>query len=156
LVILATAALVPESGDMRKDEFRLVTLPEPARRCATCVSFAYLWDRPEQPHADWHGAGATRLPLRWRVVGPVLGDAIPLGTTLDLIDVMHQVFPADHQGLRTESINWLLAARDGQRLGETFFAMTWDEHDEDPDDGIPWGLAGDPRWPAGLEPVLTA
>jgi hypothetical protein len=139
---------------VNQDEFRLVSLPEPARSCLACVSNAYLLGRA-RPHADAHRVFPARLPPVWRVVGAVRGDPIPLGTTLRLVEACHQVFPQDHQMLRTESIEWLLAPIDGTQAGEIYHVWTWDRRDENVTGVIPRGGAGDPRWPTGLEPTLA-
>ena len=136
---------------MNRDEFRLVTLLEPARSCVTCVSFAGIG--ASYPHAAWHNDQATRLPRNWRVVGPVRGDPIALGTTLRLVSALHQVFPQDHQTLGTESIHWLFAPIDGPRVGEVYHVWTFDERDEDSTEVVPRDVAGDPRWPTGLDAI---
>jgi hypothetical protein len=136
---------------MTRDEFRLVKLLEPARSCVTCVFLAGIG--ASYPHAAWHNDHATRLPRTWRVVGPVRGDPIALGTTLRLVSAQHQVFPQDHQALRAESIQWLFAPIDGPQVGEVYHVWTYDERDEDSTEVVPRGVAGDPRWPTGLDAV---
>ena len=135
----------------KPDEFRRVDLTGEARRCAECIWIAYDWGHTRHPHGPGH-AHETRLPRRWRVVGEVHGEPIPVDTNLVLVDT----YGASSQ----DSVTWscetyfVLEALDGPRAGEVFWVLTRAVVGTDESwDRIPWMLPGDPRWPTGLAPA---
>lgn len=137
----------------KPDEFRRVDLTGAAQRCAQCVFYAYEMGHTRHQHGPDH-AHETRLPRRWRVVGEVHGDPIPVDTNLVLVDT-YGASSQDSVGSSCEDY-FVLEALDGPRAGEVFWVLTRTEVYGDEWDRMQLMLPDDPRWPTGLAPEATA